>query len=116
VAVAASGEGKVIAAQAARAAIQRALDNRFRETYRFRRYTFESHPQNRVLARVAKPHPDDLPPSLRGALATKQSIARQTRLADCFPQPSAPCAEPVARNDGLKISHFIGGNLGSLSV
>ena len=30
--------------------------------------------------RVERPHPGDLPPSLRGALATKQSIVRRTRL------------------------------------
>jgi hypothetical protein len=33
----------------------------------------------RALARVAKPYPED-PPSLRGASATKQSIARRTQL------------------------------------
>jgi hypothetical protein len=32
------------------------------------------------LRAVAKAHPRDLPPSLRGALATKQSIARRTRM------------------------------------
>jgi hypothetical protein len=37
------------------------------------------HPESRALARVAMPVPEDLSPSLRGALATKQSIARRTR-------------------------------------
>jgi len=31
-------------------------------------------------SRVAKPPAEDLPPSLRGALATKQSIVQRTRL------------------------------------
>jgi hypothetical protein len=56
------------------------LDERFHETYRFRT--------------------EDLPTSLRGALATKQSIARRTRLWIASLIVSAPCAEPVARNDG----------------
>src|ERR1700688_2346132 len=32
------------------------------------------------LASVAKPYPEDISPSLRGAQATKQSIERRTRL------------------------------------
>jgi hypothetical protein len=60
--------------------ISRILDQRFHETYRFRT--------------------EDLPPSLRGALATKQSIARRTLKWIASLTGSAPCAEPVARNDG----------------
>jgi hypothetical protein len=56
------------------------VDDRFQETNRFRYFTSGSDPGSRALARVLKPSPEDFPPSLRGALATKQSIVRRTRL------------------------------------
>jgi hypothetical protein len=45
----------------------------------------------------------------------RSNPSRGVLAVDCFAHRTAPCAEPVARNDGFKNPYFIGGIFGSLA-
>jgi hypothetical protein len=57
---------------------------------------------------------EDLPPVIARSPCDEAIQRAACAAVDCFAHRTALCAEPVARNDGLKIPHFIGASFGSL--
>ena len=81
-------------------ALPNALGDRFHDTNRFWYFTSGSYPGSRALARVAKPYPEGSSTVIARSACDEAIHYAAYAALDCFAHRTAPCAEPVARNNG----------------